>query len=314
VLKPDVDEVALDANLQLLLKLGRAVGHTGFETLGSVERARREYRLLSEHVLGLPTPAPGPIEDVQIPGPDGLIAARVYHPSADAALTAAIVYFHGGGFVIGDLHTHEHLCRHIAARTGARVIAVDYRLAPEHVAPAAVEDCEAATRWVMANAGALRVDPARIALAGDSAGGNLAAVVSQRIPGIAAQLLLYPTVDAAADTPSKARFASGYGLDRSTVDWFRATYVAALDLRDPVVSPLHSPELRRSPPTVLALAGFDVLRDEGREFHAALRRAGVPVELLTFGALIHGFAQMTRHLPSRVALDTALDRLAARLR
>jgi len=220
------------------------------------------------------------------------------------------VFFHGGGYVIGDLETHDGLCRRFCSELDAVVVAVHYRLAPEFPFPAGVDDCVAVTRWVGESAESLGVDPQRIAVAGDSAGGNFAAVVSQEVPGLAFQLLIYPGTDARSITASKKRFAEGYGLDKSTTDWFFSNYVQGHDSSDPRVSPAASTQLARSPVTHVAVAGFDPLRDEGQAYAGLLQEAGVPCTLSVHASMSHGFVHFTR-LPG---CDRAVEALVEALR
>jgi acetyl esterase len=231
-------------------------------------------------------------EDRTIAGPQGPLRVRIYRPPGTA--TAPLVtYFHGGGWVIGDIDTHDGSCRILSRRTGAVVVSVDYRLAPEHRFPAAVDDCVAATAWVAAHGVELGGDPGRLGVAGDSAGGNLAAAVTQRArlaggPAIAAQALVYPAVDFTTVRPSFETNGEGYLLTADAVRWFAAQYLGDHDPADPLASPLLA-DLAGLPPAVVATAEFDPLRDEGRAYAEALDRAAVPVRLLEFPGLVHGF-------------------------
>ncbi len=306
---PDVDEAPLDPNLQLLLRAKAFTGEGGFAAQGSVAAARRYFRFMSRQLLTRPEPAVADTRDLVVPASPQPIPVRVYRPAPAPERLPAIVYFHGGGFCVGDLDTHDALCRRLANGVHALVVSVDYRLAPEHPAPAASEDAEAAARWVLEHAESLGVDAARIAVAGDSAGGNLACVVGSRVEGLCYQLLLYPVVQPGLITPSMTRFAEGYGLDRVDVDFFMSHFLTEVATADPRVAPLRSPELHRCPPTRLMLAGFDVLRDEGRHLGEALRAAGVDVTTVTYGSLTHGFAQMTWSGACRDALDAGVAAL-----
>jgi acetyl esterase len=209
-----------------------------------------------------------------------------------------LVFFHGGGFVVGDIETHDALCRLICRDAEVHVLSVEYRLAPEHKAPAATEDAYAAYQWAVAHVGELGADPARIAVGGDSAGGNLATAVAQlaRIQGAplpALQLLIYPVTNFfSGDTRSKTLFANGFFLTKKDMDWFEAHYLggAAIDASDPRVSPLLADDLSGLPPALVVTAGFDPLRDEGTQYAEAMAAAGVPVDHRQFGSLIHGFA------------------------
>lgn len=246
---------------------------------------------------GLPI---GRIEDRAIPGPAGEIPVRIYTPiAAGGAALPCLVFFHGGGFVVGNLESHDALCRVLANEAGVKVIAVDYRLAPEAKFPAAVEDALGAVKWTEANAMDLDIDPNRIAVGGDSAGGNLAAVVSILIRDegqlrLKFQLLIYPCVDFAAAAPSREAFANGYFLDEPAMAWFARSYAnSPEDYNDYRLSPLRAASHKNLPPAHIVTAGFDPLRDEGRAYAEKLRAAEVPVTHKEYEGLIHGFANMT---------------------
>ena len=246
---------------------------------------------------------PGPlarVENLSLPGPAGAIAARLYEPvgAAPAAGRPALVYYHGGGWAAGDLDTHDHLCRHLALAGAFTVIAIDYRLAPEHPFPAALDDCLAATRAVRERAAALGVDPLRLAVGGDSAGGSLATLVclALRDAGerwVRAQLLIYPAVDFAADTASMRDNGTGYLLTRGAMEMFTQWYVPqAADRTNPRASPLRAADHRGLPPAIIQTAEFDPLRDEGADYAAKLTAAGVSVDYHCYPGMIHGFARM----------------------
>ncbi|SFC87175.1 acetyl esterase [Nocardioides terrae] len=262
-------------------------------------QARAGFRALSVDLRDASLlPVLESVRDVTVPGGAGDLAARVYRPRAGELPT--IVFFHGGGWVIGDLDTHDLTCRTLARDADAVVVSVDYRLAPEHPFPAAVDDAEAATRWVAENA----ADPsaglggsAVVAVGGDSAGGNLAAIVAQtfRDEGrpLGAQLLLYPATDLVTEHASLVENAEGYFLDAPSIAWFFEQYVGSADPTDPRLSPALG-DLAGLAPAVVAVAQFDPLRDAGTAYARDLEAAGVPVELHSFPGLIHGFADMGR--------------------
>jgi acetyl esterase len=239
----------------------------------------------------------------------GSVPVRVYRPELDGPVPT-IVFYHGGGFVIGDLDTHEGVCRLLCKDVGAVVVSVDYRLAPENRFPAAVEDAEAAARWVVAHIGEYGGDPSRIAVGGDSAGGNLAAVTAQLLHNdgieLAAQLLVYPAVDFLDDNyPSRTENGEGYFLTLKDSHWFAEQYTGhvASEPRDvefasdPRLSPLYAP-LEGLPPAVVVTAEYDPLRDEGDAYAAALEKAGVRVEHRCFPGLIHGFYGLEQMSPT----------------
>jgi len=234
------------------------------------------------------------VEDTTIPGPAGDLPARIYRPEADGPLPT-VLFFHGGGWVIGDLDTHDLACRTIATRSEAVVVSVDYRLAPEHRFPAAAEDALAAARWAVDRLPELGGNDI-LGVAGDSAGGNLSAVVAQELrEHVRAQLLIYPATDVPGEYASRHDNAEGYFLDTQTMAWFLGQYVDAdADPLDPRLSPLHG-ELSGLAPAVVVVAELDPLRDEGKAYAEALRAAGVPVTLRQFDGLIHGFVDMGRH-------------------
>ena len=257
--------------------------------------------------------------ELECPGPAGSIPLRLVRPigSQPDRMLPALVYFHGGGWVIGDLDTHDTLCRELANGSGCAVVSVDYRMGPEHRFPAAVDDCIAATRWVRANAEPLRLDAGRIAVGGDSAGGNLAAVVSiaAREAGdlsIAFQLLIYPATDMRRTAPSHASNGEGYLLTNDTISYFHDHYIDDvkhdLDWR---ASPLLHPDLSGLPPAFVVTAGYDPLRDEGLQYAQALSDAGTRSTLVCFERQIHGFITMGKMLDEA---NTAVALCASQLR
>lgn len=244
------------------------------------------------------------------------VPIRIYRP-VDAPALPCLVYFHGGGWVIGDLATHDNVCRNLAARTGCAVIATDYRLAPEHPFPAPLNDCYNTLEWVHANAAELGIDPDRIAVGGDSAGGNLSACVSLRArdengPAIIHQLLIYPATDSALDTGSYTTNGEGYMLTKAGMEWFYNHYIGSHDRFDPLIAPLRAKNLSGLPPATVITAEFDPLRDEGEAYGNKLKAAGVPVVIQRFDGMIHGFFGMTDLIDgARKANDLAAERLKA---
>jgi acetyl esterase len=304
----------LDPDAQTVLDMVREANRPPFETI-SPEEARELFRA-GRKVL---SPEPMPVaetRDLAMPGAEGALKLRLYRGRA-APVLPGLVFFHGGGWVIGDIDTHDTMCRHLAWAAGGAVVSVDYRLAPEAKFPAAVDDCVAATEWVAANAAGLGIDPARLAVGGDSAGGNLAAVVSlvarDRGLRLCHQLLIYPATDAGMTHPSIARCAEGYLLTRATMAWFYRQYLAAPeDAGDWRASPLLAPNLAGVAPAYVLTAGYDPLGDEGDAYAKRLAEAGVPVTLRRYPDQIHGFCQNGKVIRAAFgALDEAAAALAA---
>ena len=291
----------LDPTVQFLLETIEAQGDPRLETLPPAE-ARRLVRERAGPAAGVMEQVAS-VEGVRIPGPAGEIAARIYTPHAQAP-RPALVYFHGGGWVVCDLDTHDVVCSAIARRAGAVVVSVDYRRAPEHKFPAAVEDACAAAAWVAANAGGLGIDAARLAVGGDSAGGNLAAVVALQSrnadsPAIALQAMVYPVTDLSCfDTASYREFGEGFYLTRALMEWFRAMYLPDAEAaRDPRASPLLAADLSGLPPALIVTAECDPLRDEGEAYAKRLAEAGVPVICTCYAGMIHPFFTMSGVIP-----------------
>jgi acetyl esterase len=245
----------------------------------------------------------GKVENLTIPGPGGEIRARSYAPVAAVGPLPTLIYFHGGGFVAGSLESHDGLCRLFATEGGFKVISVDYRLAPEHVFPAAADDAWAATRWIEQNAAQLGVDAGRIAVGGDSAGGMLAAIVTQlaREKGglkIAYQLLMFPNTQIGGETSSLNEFAVGYFLERRAIEYFNGLYVpAGTDTAAPKVSPLRAKDFSGLPPAYVMLGGYDPLHDEGLAYAEKLRAAGVKVTIADYADMVHCFIYLQTILP-----------------
>lgn len=263
----------------------------------------------------------GKVSNLAIPGPAGEIPARAYSPvAAGGEPLPTLVFFHGGGFVIGGIDTHDGLCRMLANDSACRVISVEYRMAPEHKFPAAVEDAFAAVSWIEKNAAQLGVDANRLAVGGDSAGGNLAAVVTQLArdagaPRLAFQMLLFPVTHIDADTVSRREFAEGYFLEGKTIEWFFDQYFeAGADTSDPKASPLLTEKFGGLPPAYVMVAGFDPLHDEGVAYAEKLRDAGVAVTLDDYPDMVHDFIYLQAVLPQAAeALCTAAKALRAAL-
>ena len=301
------------AVIDLVIKSGRPAYH---------QLSPKEARQLFRETRPASTPTPptiGLVTDLTADGPLGPIPLRLYRPAEVAATTAlpVLVYFHGGGWVIGDLDTHDVLCRQLTAEAGVSVVSVDYRLAPEHKFPAAVGDAWAATRWIVAHAAELGIDADRLAVGGDSAGGNLATVVALLArdhggPAIALQALLYPVTDVSTETRSYRDFSEGFLLTRDSMRWFFDQYLnGEADAVDWRVSPLRAPSLAGLPPALVVTAGFDPLRDEGDAYAVALRNAGVRVDSICYGGMIHGFVPMGRLIDTG---NRAVSHIAGSLR
>jgi acetyl esterase len=310
--------VALDKNVKALLDQLAAVGGPKLWELGpQAARAAMRMNIFRGNDVEI-----GATEDRRFPGPGGNVGVRVYTPlNASAPLLPGLVFFHGGGFVLGDLESHDGLCRSIANESGCRVVSVDYRLAPEHPFPAAVEDCMAAAEWAAANAADLGIDAARIAVGGDSAGGNLAAVVAvlakkKGAPKLSFQLLIYPVTQLGGpDTASMKENAAGYFLEKSSMEWFTRLYCPDLAHRgDPRLSPLLADDLAGLPPAYVVTAGFDPLRDEGKAYADKLDAAGVPVTYVNYPGMVHGFFSFRALVPkAREAMAAAAAALHAGL-
>jgi acetyl esterase len=293
----------LDPHLAGLLSLLHGAVAAGARPMseGDPAAGRAGYRALAASRSPEHVPPVAAVREAEVPGAAGPLAARVYTPPGDGPFPL-VAFFHGGGWVIGDLDTHDAMARHVCAGAGAAVVSVAYRLAPEAPFPAAADDAAAAARHLAAHPGWFGGD-GRLALAGDSAGGNLAAVTAQELTAagtpLAAQFLIYPAVDAAGTYPSMAENGAGYFLDAGTVSWFLRHY-AAPDPADPRMSPLRG-TLAGLPPAVIATAEFDPLRDEGGAYAKALADAGVPVDARCCDGMIHGFFDMDAVSPGAAA-------------
>lgn len=291
----------LDPTVRFLLETLDAEGNPPLESFSPVE-ARRIAEDGMKLVEGKMEPLRS-VENLRIPGSAGEIPVRVYTPEPQAP-RPALLYFHGGGWVVCGLDTHDVVCSALAHRAGAVVIAVDYRLAPEHKFPAAVIDCYAATLWVAANAERLGADPKRISVGGDSAGGNLAAVVSLKSrdengPAIALQVMVYPVTDLSSfATQSYREFGEDHYLTKKEMEWFRENYLRNMDdARDPHASPLLAKDLSHLPPALIITAECDPLCDEGAAYAKRLSDAGVAVSYTCYPGMIHPFVSLSGVIP-----------------
>jgi acetyl esterase len=296
-----VDGQALAPEMQALVRLAGLARDESASAYGKLTPGQARARIRAGAGAAAAAKQSQPtVEDLVIPGPAGPIPARFYEPPGlGIEERPLIVYFHGGGWTIGDLDTCDSVCRFLALGVPATVLSVGYRLAPEHPFPAAVDDALAAFLWAALDNTRLGVDPSRIAVAGDSAGGNLAAAISllsrdQSGPSPAMQALIYPVTDVGGGQRSRDEFAKGFLLAKADMDWFEHHYLPpGSDHADPRVSMLRADDLADLPPAYVATAGFDPLRDEGEAYAARLREAGVRVALRRHPGLIHGFANMT---------------------
>ena len=307
----------LDPDARAVIEMMKAAGRPPFEQLSPAE-ARDAYAN-SRKVL---QPAPEPVgetRDVMVPGPHGDIPVRLYRPEGTDAseVLPALVYYHGGGWLLGGLDSHDGVCRRFANAAKCRVVSVDYRMAPEHKFPAAIDDSAAATRWTIEQAAELRVDPARIAVGGDSAGGNIAAVIALMardgtLPPLAYQLLIYPATDMMMTSVSATGFPTGVPLTTPTMKWFIDHYLtSAEEGRDWRASPLRAADLAGTATALVVTCGYDPLCNEGVDYARRLEREGVRVTHLHFSDQPHGFMSMGRMIR---AADVAIDMMAAGLR
>ncbi len=287
--------MALDPESQRLIDLMAAANRPAWNTL-SAQAARDLYLSLRPAAQG-PRPAEAKVVDRTIPGPAGELAVRIYRPAsapADAKLPC-LVFAHGGGWVFGNLDSHDVLCAQFALEAGIVVFAIDYRLAPEARFPGAFDDVVAGLQWVAANGASIGVDSSKLAIGGDSAGGNIAAAVAiwardNGGPKLRLQLLAYPVTDAVGRAESYRRYEDGYGLNAATMEWFFDHYTPDKGSRDDWrVSPLRAKSLAGLPPALLITAGYDPLRDEGRAYAFRLHQEGTQADLVEFGGMLHGF-------------------------
>lgn len=304
----------LDLQAQVLLKLAapRDPLRTG------VKGMRRQLDTRGRAVDFVPA-ALHRVEHRSVPVPGGEVRVRLYTPTPSSGAPRPLcVYFHGGGWVIGSLDSHDGVLRELARRADCLVLSVDYRMAPEHRFPTAAQDAMAVFRWVLAHASELGVDPARIAVAGDSAGGNLAAVVAREaLEDVCFQLLIYPVTDLTRSHESHRTYAKGFLLEKDTMDWFLENYLGGSmqEARSPLASPLWADVPKGLAPAYVVTAGFDPLRDEGEAYARKLAAAGVPVEARCEEGLIHGFFAMGGTVQAaRAAVEHAVDALARGMR
>lgn len=305
----------MDAKAQLVGRFSQSIRVPG--QVPTPAEGRAQTRRMVE-LMDTPGPATVATRDQTIPGPAGDLPVRIYTPPGGGdGPRPVLCFFHGGGWVQGDLDTHHHACLKLADRAGCLIMAVDYRLAPEHKFPAAVEDCLAAYRWLTENAAEIGGDPSRVGVGGDSAGGNLAAVVSQQVATAgeqvpACQVLIYPATDFTMSAPSHDELRDAYIIPRDRMDWYSAQYLNdPSEMTDVRASPFLAEDLRGQPPTLMLTGGFDPLRDEGRRYADKLSAAGVPVTRLDYDGQIHAFVILTAVIPEG---DRALSEIADYLR
>ena len=309
--------VMLDPSAAALAKAMREAGRPALDTLPPPEA--RAQSMANRTAVQPDPPQMASVEDVAVPAPHGRIPVRVYKPLTlpKSGLAPGLVFYHGGGWVIGDLESHDVVCKQIATRAGIVVAAVDYRLAPEHKFPAAVDDCIAATNWVAANAAGFGIDTARLFVGGDSAGGNLAAVMSMHArdnggPRIKGQVLVYPVTDLAMTHASHHDPDLGVLLTHSLMRWFRDHYLTDHNqIDDWRASPLRMSNLKDLPPAFVITCGADPLHDEGDEFARRLKHAGTAVAHVNYPGQFHAFLTMGRLLPEA---DKLVGEIAAWLK
>jgi acetyl esterase len=305
------DGRVLDRRVQALLAIGERLTPAGSTRSFDVQVRRKQLDRMA--TTGMPLRQGLHVLERRFDGPASELAVRIYRPFGLGPTPPAIVYFHGGGWAVGSLDAYEGTCRLVADDARCVVVSVDYRLAPEHPYPAAVDDCLAAYRWVVGNARELGIDAEQVGVMGDSAGGNLAAVVALStrdgdVPPPKVQSLVYPCTEAFLDRPSHRLFAEGFGLTRADMEWYRGMYVPDESTWDlPTVSPLRAPSVEGAAPAVVATAGFDPLRDEGVAYAERLVDAGVPVWSRCYDDMVHGFFGMGV-LPECLGMATEIAR------
>lgn len=302
--------MALDPQAQLIVETLTAMFPDIGGTVTDVVRAREILAQMPQPPALVSLPS---VVDRTVPGLGGehVVPVRIYRPVEDQdAVTPVVVFFHGGGFSICTIEIYDPFCRELARSTGATVVSVEYRLAPETPYPGGLEDAYAVTAWVAEHAAELAVDPGRLAVAGDSSGGNFATVVAlmardraergYKTPEVAFQLLVYPSVDFAGDYPSRAENATGYFLTTRHMEWYGAQYLNGVDRRDPYLSPLHAADHSGLPAACVVTAQYDPLRDEGDAYAAKLAASGVQVEHLRVDGMFHGFLTTPHPIAEKV--------------
>ena len=306
--------INLDPELQAVTNAAKALGrpHGADVPLAAL----RAGYVSGSQIQGVTDITCGKIDDFKIPGPASAIPARLYVPAgAGDTMTPGMIFIHGGGFMIGNLDSHDSICRQLANHGGCRVIAIDYRLAPEHKFPAAVDDAMAAAKWICEHAANLSINPERIAIGGDSAGGNLSAVVSNQFsqnngPKLAFQLLIYPATNRTVETDSLRDLKQGVTLDERMLNYFHDEYFGGTGAvpSDPRISPALAPDHQLVPPTHIITAEYDPLRDEGRAYYEILKAAGIQVSYHCYPGLMHNFIQQTGVVTSaRLAVEEIAD-------
>lgn len=291
----------LEPKLKEILSLPPDPNEIPVETMAP-EDARRTWKAEMAQVAGKPLPV-GEVRDLALPGPAGTLAFRLYTPATKAGKAPPLlIYLHGGGWIRGDLDTHDDICRYLCHHSGCVVASVAYRLSPEAKFPEPVEDAYAALVWLAKEATSLGADPSRLAIGGDSAGGNIACAVTmlardRKGPRIDFQLLIYPVTDLASTNESKRLYSKGYLLN--SMPFYIASYIKSdADKQNGLASPLRAADLSKLPPAFVLTAGYDPLRDEGEAYAERLKQAGVQVTLKRYGDMIHGFVSITGLIPS----------------
>ncbi len=303
----DLDGQVLDGDAEWLFRVRERAGEQPMNLL-TPEKARRAD-LIAKLVAGGEAEPMLEVRDLRIPTSAGTLPARLYVPHEECEPGVGMLYFHGGGFVVGSIDTHDASVRVLARVSGTRILSVDYRRSPEHPFPAPIDDGMEAYAWVQVHGKTVGFEPTRVAVGGDSVGGSLAAVICHLVKAQGGvmpcfQLLVYPATDRIVEHPSWTLFGEGLPLTRDLLNWFMEHYAQGRDVRDPRISPCHFEQFEGLAPAHLAIAGFDLLRDEGLDYGERLKAAGVPVTVKLYSSLFHGFMQTTGLVPaSGVALE-----------